>query len=1509
MTEFKIIQEEIETIKQKYLRSAMDIISDYNNENKTKTDYKRRQIYELLQNADDCYSKEFPQISVRMELRDNLLIIQNTGVPFSARGVLSLMHTDASSKHEGTIGCKGLGFRSVLNWANRISVYTRDFCVDFSEERAIRNLEYYKQQSHAYGAEELDRLNRTAILTAAEVYNDKAEILKWLSPEYSTAIVLYCDDAYIDEIRNQLINLKFEELLFLQHVNTIEIITSEATRKIESIKENELCIIQEADSISQWRVWSRQGELTQENGETKKYELIIAYNDDAAERESIRENGVLYSYFKTDIPMSFPFLIHGTFELTSERNRLVKDNLFNKMILDRLIDFIGEIGEGLVYDSDKCDYEALRFLLPSESLGQLDREYNFTSRLKEKIREYKIFPTISEEYISISESPKYSPCRFDEVLLPSTCHTLLKHAPDEYIADYISESGIKFYSDKELVELINQDAQYYVDTDLNAELIALYYETFISVYPYSQVAPKLLTDSKGNLILDENVKIFDNPTQRFDLPEWSNICFINQELEQKLTQRLNLQGRLLTDKLKPFHIVRYEFERVLGELIAQSKADIEKTKSTIAWLYDYWNKNAHDFPSKLTNVEVRIISRDNEIVQASKCYMGNEYGNDVGERITVCLDDAKYIAAPCELALEIYNLEDLKAFLLCIGVKKYPSIEIVKLNYQERADYIRYNSEMYPQVFDKYNNCYKYDELFYQYDKEISVSYIKGIDKIILNVDFTDIICWLLDDRDLYNCVVNKNEVSDLAVMKGRPYRAQFPREVKKYYMRSWLRKVFTEEKWLPTQRGCKSAVDNCTLTTHKLSPIVEVLDVDYNQLIALSGRSRKEIELLFENLGIVEDIVDLAPQKIYEILLGLYTNKTEPAVTKQIYTKLNLKYKAETIGGLINNNPMYEKFKSEGGVLAELNGEYVYLPVGDVYYVDKKIYSEDILKNYPLLVLGKRAGASKIQKMFCVQPIQATSEIEVEYEEHDLNAAYQKEFQRSLPYIYAKRIAVDSKNKEFHALRSAKIILVKDALSLYKIGDDQQQGMLQDYELIYKDKVAYIKIPMCIRSINELKESVKFRGAVAEVITTILDVDGDKDAFLIILACKSTKEAEDYFIENGDDDLSTVNLAKAKFSEQIDRKAEFWNAVENALGAEKIDQSHYIDLMTDFDYTNLNCFSNCACIIKLFKKIGINVEHYNQYAFEIIDLQPYYKDKLRQIKQTYREKYFIYLLEKSGRIKTKLDFEEIKQNYDEATLVAPNSVDVQLEKIFENNFGVSISDLNGIGGSLDELLKRLNDESQEALTSTPTVIAPTASTIEVNYKELNDQIASNTNAKSKKGGLSALSTTTSKSVGSKKKSGTYDSTTTKAKEENGFIAESKVYHTLCTRIGSKGSVVWVSGNGYRASENQGGDDSLGYDIWYSDENGKKHYVEVKGSTSENVEFILTKNELEFAEQHAEEYEIWYVRIVDKQPTIPYELGNLLLLGEEETFFNNSKFAVENSEFRIRATVIEKIES
>ena len=65
MSEIEIIEKEILKVNKKYLDNVIEIISDYNNENKTKDDYKGRQIYELLQNADDCYTSDTNDISVK----------------------------------------------------------------------------------------------------------------------------------------------------------------------------------------------------------------------------------------------------------------------------------------------------------------------------------------------------------------------------------------------------------------------------------------------------------------------------------------------------------------------------------------------------------------------------------------------------------------------------------------------------------------------------------------------------------------------------------------------------------------------------------------------------------------------------------------------------------------------------------------------------------------------------------------------------------------------------------------------------------------------------------------------------------------------------------------------------------------------------------------------------------------------------------------------------------------------------------------------------------------------------------------------------------------------------------------------------------------------------------------------------------------------------------------------------------------------------------------------------
>ncbi len=86
----------------------------------------------------------------------------------------------------------------------------------------------------------------------------------------------------------------------------------------------------------------------------------------------------------------------------------------------------------------------------------------------------------------------------------------------------------------------------------------------------------------------------------------------------------------------------------------------------------------------------------------------------------------------------------------------------------------------------------------------------------------------------------------------------------------------------------------------------------------------------------------------------------------------------------------------------------------------------------------------------------------------------------------------------------------------------------------------------------------------------------------------------------------------------------------------------------------------------------------------------------------------------------------------------------------------------------------------------------------------------------------------------------------------------------------------------------------FGYDIKYSDNDGV-HYVEVKASKSENVEFTLTRNEFEFAEKNKDKFEIWFVPINhDGTSGTPLKLGNILLFNNGESFFKNSKFDVEH---------------
>lgn len=1495
MNEIEKIQKEIKIVEETYIKNAIYLISDYNNENKTRDDYKGRQIYELLQNADDCYNEKHHYINVKITLNNNMLIIQNTGKAFDSRGITSLMHPDASSKYEETIGCKGLGFRSVLNWATKIDIITSEFHVNFSEKRAKERLSFFKKMCDKDHVEELEKIERIAILSSAMVDNASNIRECYLSKDYDTAIVLTCDEEICKIIQNQLIELQFEELLFLKHIQEIIIESPQANRNIKAIKENGICLIQETEKYTEWQLWEKRGFIQQSDGKLKKYELVIAYNEDPIQRDIIRKNGLLYSYFKTDIAMPFPFLIHGTFELTSERNGLIKDNENNRELLSILIDFIAE--KGLEISSNGiCNYDPLKFLIPSREMSSLDKDYNFTNLLMSKIHKYKIFPTINNQYISLLDNPKYSDIEFDLYLNPLTFDNLLKRCDDEKIKEFI-QSKISFYNVEEIVSKINLDADYYVSKDKNIELIKL----FLTKYSYSRIAPFLLTDNKGNRITNYAIKTFNNPEELLELPKWGEMCFINPVIENKLRSDWNCDIRYLVNKLHAFGCEEYSFEKVLKELNKQSNNEANKVKSLLNWLFEVWNKNNQKFPSSNLDVDIKIITRDGSVQSCLNCYFGSEYGNEVGERIIAVIETNNFIANSYELGFSNVNEEALIQFLKQLGIKEFPGIKTKKLSV-EMNEYMQYNSSLYSTLKTTYK-IYSHNTFFNQMES-VKVDYIEGIEKILSVIEFSDIMYWILKDDRLRQVITSQNEINDLSCMETR-LRYGSREVVGKNQMRCWLRYLFLKSAWLPTFSGKLVNANECTINTHTLSPIIEVVNLDIKKLSSITKINKKELELILEKIGVAQDICDLPKEKIYEILLKLPEIDLDFTIGKKIYTQLNSSFDAEMLNKLITGNQKYEEFKHHGLVLSEKNKIYKYRPTSEVYYVGKKIYSEDILDNYAKLSLNRRVGDTKVSKMFCVQPIQSIGEIELRnIEYHSLNVDYQYEYKKILPYIYAKRIQFDKKYKDLNILKKSNIKLVSSARTIYVIENETKEGILNDYELIYTDRIAYIKIPNDIRTIDELKRKMSFRQAVAEAIATMLDVDGDKDSFLNILSCQSVSEIERYFAS--DDNMETVNMAKEKFDSQIDFKDEFWNALALTLNCESYElyDKYHTSIGDDFDYKNPNDPYSLTKIIQLLKKLNIDVSDYNKNAFVPLSLIDYYNAIFIKLKNQYRGKYFTYFITKLlERNATKEEFDTEKSSYDFMVIEFDNSINVNVITLFEHNLNVSLEFLNTFKDDFESDLCHLADANY---VESPRINQTRNNEIveKIDYNNLNQKIA-NVTTEDSNCPIIAANENKKGTLGGRGHSTGINDSTNQNKEKFGFIAESKVYHTLKRRLKNIGTIEWVSGNGEKAYACSKGDDSLGYDIKYSDKNGI-HYVEVKGTSSKHMEFKLTKNEFDFAEKNKTAYELWFVFVEDDEPSIPYELGNIMIFENGETFFNNSRFSVEQSEFCVKAKIIEK---
>ena len=1543
---YDLIKDEIAKIRRKYIDSAEEIVSGYNRECTLSKDYEGRQMFELLQNADDEAIGSSGKVLVTFDGKQ--LSVSNTGEPFSFRGIKSLLYPNASPKkvHANKIGCKGLGFRSILTWSDSVTVAAKDFTIQFSKKYAIDFLKSILEENPDLKTE-IKALSHEewpiATLTCPHLLEDSA-----LVEGFSTSIIMECREDLAEEIESQIENLEFEELVFLPNLTEIEIICNNYHKVFYKVVEGDDVIIETVDKTTNekecasWKLYKKNGIIRDENNNDKDYEFIIAYDSSGKHKGE-----VLYSYFRTDVKLGFPALIHGTFELTSDRNSLQKQSIVNRQLIPLLADFMVETAVNISEEQLECNYRPLSLIISSDLDIVLQNVYKLDELLREKAYKKKILPTIANEYISINDSPMYSDIDFASVLNPNVFSTLLKPANDDYIEKYITDDlDIDFYHYNVFCQLLNNDIEAYSMSD-KVKLIALISREFY--YSGSTEFPHLIVDSNGLNICDSaKVYPFPNEEQVIALPEWVDIKFLNQDMEAMLYSELSLGNnrRNLVSHLSRYNLEEYSFDRLLRGVVNQIDDDLithEKCSDILNWLWNYYNLEDRQ---AIPDVKVKVICRDGTIRYAKECYIGKEYGNELGERL-VGLYSSNFVSLD-ELKIPCDDVNSVASFLEWLGASKYPRLIKKTLSADEREEYV---DTCYP-LYVQRDNCW-YPKSDFSEIRSVTVGIFEYMDILFEKANFNDLLSWFILDNEIGSRLnSNTEEKNPFSSIRGYPYKKIDERIVYPVYLKSYLKFYLTNNNWIPGEAGEHRAPKYCCFEDNALAPFIIVPDVDYNYIKNIVGRTcKKDVDAILSKIGVADVFQEMESSVIYQTLLKLPELDSECKKARSIYRKIIRdglspeEYK--------ENNPDYETFIKSGKVATKKAGIKRYVPVSEARYADKKVFSDEILKSFCMFDIDARSGEEKVKKLFGVKPLKYTNiELEDEPVLHPFDDIFKKEYQRFLPFVFACRIGLKQATADFRKLKYSKVILCSNITIKYKFGNETKISKLNDYETVYlrKTNTAYLCVPNKFSVFEELKQIFEFADAVAELITAILDVNEDKDFFRDLFRDTDLIREKKMRSDKNDDNLEMLTEARKRFNSDVNPRDEFWMTIAEILKIPNIEISSYsanellsvLQLPLNIDegicYDDLSCKESIESFKNIFSLLGIDIDKYNSAAVHNIDATKYWYSVLKAKMMRYIKKYQAYLVEdlKNEDDCVKL-YDQFKEEYSFLEPTIPNSLFVNIDEIFENECGVSFEALNEYSDNIiDSIIATEKSKlSQEELKKIQTLYSPPKieaylvfgkadellNPVTVEEKIESEQSADNGISKLIENVFSSptegfdnmeISVTDNSATNSeagkhrKHRKVIHSESADRKKQEIGIIGEACVYKELLQLYPD---ARWVSGNAEKAGRIVKGDDTCGYDIKYTDNYGKIQYVEVKSSRNEDIAFCLSDNELRFGCQNASAYEIIYVVINDSGLPAhkPWRLGHLFEFAEGEDLLHNERFSIESDSYSIVAKAVNKI--
>ncbi len=1461
-----------------YKEHKDEIIRDLNREKSTKDDYNGRVILELLQNAVD-QAIDGETVKIFISLENNELIIKNTGEPFDFEGVKSVMKSDHSPKAEdqNTIGYKGLGFRSVINWSHDISIYSHDLSIRFSNN-------FRKQYFEKNGI-----LDETALLVAPQIIENIDQ------DGYDTIIKIKIDnETKIEEVKSQLNNINKYTLLFLDNVDELSIKIDNRTKRYQrKEKEDEVTIIDDGNE-NKFNLFKKEEEIND-----KKHKIVIAY-DPAIDCTKNK----LYSYFETNISLPIKWKCHVTFDLESNRKHIVESE-DNINLFKTLISFILEKAQELAEKQNPRTYEFFDSVLPiikAEHLSFGINDASLISFFKDEIENAKILPTLPNGLVCLNDRPIF-----------------YENIPD-FFKDIENEKILCESNDKDRNEILSKMLQYndFNPMGLKEQINKVSHEydakTNVGIYLWwegkyrnnNNCLPNVLKNSHGEFIEKDTNVYFVHSNEDFDIPTWAKIIQLDKEYEQELkeqTQKFfphifkknkDSVERIIGANSGKYQILSHinfhdsDISNIISPINSSVKNDFKKAKEFVKWLWKHYSNRDGWVPPD--EIRFNFPSNNETVCKANELFLGQNYDNPLGDKL---FQDNKFepLLDFKRLNIEQEQKEDFIKFILKFSVNKFPVLQKTTI---EDSDFRKQYSEEW--IKNKILEIYEKDEPRYIELKKVETNNIEKLETILDNLEDYEIFQWLCFDDKIKQEIElkNKNQITVDYDIRSYTHRNN---QIIEDDERSYIKYIISKTKWINIG-GVKHAPVECVFINKydvKLNELLHVIDEEYIKNICNKANITKDtLNKTIKHIGIAERISNLKSNDLYDFLLKLPNYDKRGIISKKLYNEFC--EPDNTIDITYSENK--QRFFQEGQVYTyNRDGESFHL-ASDTYFTNSMMIN---LKNKYIIFTPNRKGSFETFKnVFGVQKFEENvSVVEGSETISQHNKSFQEDFKDFVKYARHWKIKNEKLGEEIDKItvklitqisleENGKTMIFKDKyIPIFngktwyivvddsddvndlnirecienicgKIGNTENETILRELGEVYENKN------------NRLQRTEKYLGEPISIEDTVIENEIRK-SFAKILNLKYE-----------DDDLKGIDFDNIESLEVAESIFKLLKRHNKSIKELRRDNFKYIDKIKFENY-----FQN---MIKNF--IDTNEDKYKNSLFVS------YKDKDRKDQEQFLDKVdeFKHFSPDFDATKFDIDFDAQKLVTKHFSIIG-DEIDAEADEEYENNFKEYFSDLynndefkdflirnknyksliyfiNDTSGDIvDEIKNKYNGQKQLSLED----IYPSIS------GEQNRAIDDFIVTKSK---FEPNITSTNKGANSKEhvKTSNEIERENRKKRKSGKQAEEIVYNSLKDRIPS---LKWTSESSSCASQRG---NSQKYDMEYI-KDGEKHYIEVKAGVTS---FYMSRSEYDFSQENKDVYEIYLVDSDATKIDGPHTIGEFEGAKEVNEYIFNFKKVTDN---------------